>query len=133
MRTHPHFDDRGTLDWHTRYEEALADAKQGDKLVFIEMGRLQCGQCRSLVESVVPGKAVSALLREHFVAVASDADATEDPVVELGMANLPDAMMLPFVLFTDADGNFLDGSSGPVDPSAFQATLERLVSARREA
>ena len=64
---------------------------------------------------------------------AGRADATEDPVVELGMANLPDAMMLPFVLFTDADGNFLDGSSGPVDPSAFQATLERLVSARREA
>ena len=130
MQTHPHFDDRGTLDWYTHFDKALADATQAGKLVFIEMGRLQCSQCRSLVESVVPGQAVGALLREHFVALASDADAAEDPIIELTMQNLPDAMMLPFVIFANADGNFLDGSSGLVDPDRFQATLERLVSAR---
>jgi uncharacterized protein YyaL (SSP411 family) len=49
MRPHPHFDDRGTMDWHTRYDEALAQAKEEGKRVFIEMGRLQCSQCRSLI------------------------------------------------------------------------------------
>ena len=38
-RQHPHFDDKGTLDWHTRFADALAQAKAEKKLVFIEMGR----------------------------------------------------------------------------------------------
>jgi hypothetical protein len=38
-RPHPHFDDRGTLDWHTRYADALAQAKRENKVLFIEMGR----------------------------------------------------------------------------------------------
>ncbi len=38
-KKHPHFDDRGTLSWHTRFADALAQAKAEKKLVFIEMGR----------------------------------------------------------------------------------------------
>ena len=38
-RKHPHFDDRGTLDWHTSIETALATAKQSGKHLFIEIGR----------------------------------------------------------------------------------------------
>jgi len=38
-RPHPHFDDRGTLDWHTRFADALAAARSEGKLVLIEMGR----------------------------------------------------------------------------------------------
>jgi hypothetical protein len=38
-KPHPHFDDRGTLAWHTRYADALAQAKSENKTLFIEMGR----------------------------------------------------------------------------------------------
>lgn len=38
-RRHPHFDDRGTLDWHTSLSDALAEAKREKKHVFIELGR----------------------------------------------------------------------------------------------
>ena len=38
-RRHPHFDDRGTLSWHTRFGEARAEAQASGKTVFIEMGR----------------------------------------------------------------------------------------------
>ncbi|MFN0009673.1 MAG: hypothetical protein ACKVXR_17400 [Planctomycetota bacterium] len=38
-RRHPHFDDRGTMSWHTSFEDALAEARKEKKLVFIEMGR----------------------------------------------------------------------------------------------
>jgi hypothetical protein len=38
-RAHPHFDDRGTMSWHTRYKDALAEAKRDKKTVFIELGR----------------------------------------------------------------------------------------------
>lgn len=39
--THPHFDDHGTLTWHTHWDEALAAAKAEGKRVFIELGRFQ--------------------------------------------------------------------------------------------
>jgi hypothetical protein len=36
---HPHFDDRGTLAWHTSWKAASERAKAEGKLVFIELGR----------------------------------------------------------------------------------------------
>jgi hypothetical protein len=45
---------------------------------------------------------------------------------------LEDAMMLPFVLFADADGNFLDGYSGVVAPPHLIKTLEKIVQAKTE-
>ena len=38
-RPHPHFDDRGTLDWHSTWNEAVAQAREEQKLVFVELGR----------------------------------------------------------------------------------------------
>ena len=39
MRAHPHFNDRGALDWHTDLAEALSAEKEQGKLLFIEFGR----------------------------------------------------------------------------------------------
>lgn len=66
------------------------------------------------------------LLQQHFVALAADADAPDPEVIELAQ-KLDDAMMLPFVLFTDSNGQFLEGSSGLVNPNDFAATLRRLT------
>jgi hypothetical protein len=38
-RRHPHFDDRGTIDWHATFAEAAALARAERKLLFIELGR----------------------------------------------------------------------------------------------
>lgn len=38
-RPHPHFDDKGTLDWHTTLADALKSAALEGKRVFIEIGR----------------------------------------------------------------------------------------------
>lgn len=119
MAAHPHFDDKGTLDWHTSYAAALAAARAAGKGVFIEMGREMCSNCRSLVSAVIPQPAVARVLQERFVAVASDADAPEDAIIDLVSEHLADGMMLPFVLFVDADGNFLAGAHGAQRPDAF--------------
>lgn len=37
--SHPHFNDQGTLHWHRSWAEALAEASEGGKKVFIEFGR----------------------------------------------------------------------------------------------
>ena len=36
---HPHFDDHGTLDWHTSWADASAKARADAKRLFIEFGR----------------------------------------------------------------------------------------------
>lgn len=36
---HPHFDDRGTLSWHTRWADALATARASRRMLFVELGR----------------------------------------------------------------------------------------------
>lgn len=128
-RPHPHFDDKGTIDWEPRFADAMARAKREGRLIFVEFGREACGQCRALVQSTVPRPEIAALLQQHFVAVASDCDDPEPEVLDLAM-HLEDAMMLPFVLFADADGQFLEGSSGGVSATEFRATLERLVAAK---
>jgi glycine/D-amino acid oxidase-like deaminating enzyme len=78
----------------------------------------------------VPRPDVAPLLQQHFVALASDCDDPEDEVLHLAQ-QLEDAQMLPFVLFADARGRFLEGSSGAVNPQAFAKTLQRLVDAQR--
>lgn len=125
-RPHPHFDDHGTLDWHTSWKSALAAAQAGNKRLFVEFGREACGQCRSLVQSVVPRPDVAPLLQQHFVALASDCDDAEDEVLALA-DQLPDAQMLPFVLIADAQGRFQGGSSGALGPAALKQMLENAI------
>jgi hypothetical protein len=36
---HPHFDDRGTLDWQTAWDDAAEIARRDGKRIFIEFGR----------------------------------------------------------------------------------------------
>ena len=128
-RRHPHFDDRDTLSWHTRWSEAFAQAKREKKMLFITLGRELCGQCRSLVQNVVPRPDVAPLLQQNFVALAADADNSEDEVIALAQ-NLEDAYMLPFVIFADSNGNFVDGSSGAVNPILFAAKLKVIASGK---
>jgi len=80
------------------------------------------------VQGVVPRPDVGPLLSAHFVALAADADDCEPEVLELA-EKLEDAAMLPFVLFADSEGRFLEGSSGAVDARRFAQTLERLAAA----
>ena len=124
MGRHPHFDDKGTLDWHTRYADALASARAEGKHVFIEMGREMCSNCRTLVSTIVPMPATARLLKERFVALASDADEPESEIIDIASEHLADAMMLPFVMIVDQDGKFLGGSSGALRPDAFLDMLE---------
>lgn len=35
---HPHFDDKGTLQWHTTFAAAKEAARKADKLIFVEVG-----------------------------------------------------------------------------------------------
>jgi len=77
----------------------------------------------------VPRPDVATMLQENFVAVAADADDPEPEVVKLAM-QIEGAMMLPFVIFADANGAYLDGYSGVVTPPYLIRTINKLIEAR---
>lgn len=77
----------------------------------------------------MPQPEIAALLKQQFVALASDVDAPEAPLIDLVSEHMPDAMTLPFVIFTDASGAWLGGLSGGVHPDRFKSLLEDLVTA----
>ncbi|MHC4379308.1 MAG: thioredoxin family protein, partial [Planctomycetota bacterium] len=97
VSSHPHFDDGGAHTWETEFVAAIARARAERKLVFIEMGREQCSQCRALVQNVLTRPEIHELVHDHYVVLASDCDEPEDEVFDLAH-KLEDAMMLPFVL-----------------------------------
>ncbi len=35
---HPHYDDKGTLQWHTTFDAAKEAARKAEKLIFVEVG-----------------------------------------------------------------------------------------------
>jgi len=74
------------------------------------------------VQAVVPRPDVAPLLQEGFVALAASADEPEPEVHDL-VLELKNAMMLPLVILADADGNFLSGSAGEVDPARLVTML----------
>jgi hypothetical protein len=123
-RKHPHFDDRGAHDWYPTFAEAQAAARKESKRLFIEVGRVLCSGCSSLVQAVLPRPDVAPLLQQHYVALAGDADLPEAEVHRL-LFKLRTASMLPVVIIADANGQFLDGLSGVVDPARIKALLEK--------
>lgn len=126
---HPHFDDRGVLDWSTRWNDALSRARTEGKLVLVEFGRELCSNCRALVQGAIPHPEVAPRLAAHVVGLAADCDDPEDEVLALA-ENLPDAMTLPFTLFADANGRFLAGAEGAQSPKSLLALLDRALAAR---
>ena len=79
------------------------------------------------MQGVIPQADVASLLQQHYVALASDIDAPEAELIDIAATNMPDAMMLPFVLVLDADGQFLAGSHGAVHAQRFREVLTELA------
>ncbi len=71
----------------------------------------------------MPRPDIAPLLQERFVALAADVDEPAPEVHRLMIA-LENATMLPFVALADAEGNFLDGSAGAVQPERLKTMLE---------
>lgn len=124
LRKHPHFDDRAAHEWHTSFAEAQAEARRTGRRLFIEIGRELCGGCRTLVQAVLPRPDIAPLLKQHYVALAGDADLPETEVHRL-LFKLRNASMLPIVILTDAEGQFLEGLSGVAEPARIKALLEK--------
>lgn len=75
------------------------------------------------MQAVLPRPDIAPLLQERFVALSGDVDDPEPGVHDL-IYELRNPTMLPFVILADADGKYVAGSSGAVDPARLKEMLE---------
>ena len=66
--------------WYTNYEEALHDAKEQHKLIFIDAWTPYCSVCKGITNKILKSDIVSTVLKDHYIILSVDAsDATKEP------------------------------------------------------
>lgn len=87
---------QGIVFEKTSFAEALAKAKQSDKLLFIDFHAVWCGPCRMMERDVFPLPKVGAYYNEHFVNLEIDGEKGEgiELVKKYGIENYPTFLFL---------------------------------------
>ena len=121
---HPHFNDQGTLTWYTSLAEAQAVARSTGKLIFVDSGRLECGNCRQLIERILPVEPVRSRIAAIAIGLSDDCDEPDATVSALLTSNLPSARMLPLVGFLTPELRWVTGWSGGTTSNEVMRALD---------
>ena len=124
MPSHPYF--QSTPIWLSDLPAALAEAAASGRRVFLQIGRIDCGGSRALVEKTISKEEIHDYLVEHYVCVARDADALTDQEKAL-VARMRNAERTPYCLYLDAAGELMLESGGGRPAAVF---LNDLVEAQ---
>jgi hypothetical protein len=114
------------LDWHAHLDEALAAARADGKRVFLLCGRASCGGSRALVERTLAKDEIAEYTAQHFVLMASDADAPAPEVAAL-VDGLAQKAPTPVCIYLDGDGRLLGSTAGGRPPAVLLNDLLGIV------
>lgn len=129
--SHIHFDDRHAVTWQRALAPALAEASREHKMVFVQVGKQECGGSRSLIERVLPKEEITEALRESFVCVCSELASLEPAVAEL-LATLPRREPTPVCMYLDGEGRALHSTVGGRPPAVFLRDLTEALAAQKK-
>lgn len=110
------FEPEGTL-----FKDAVAKAKQTNKLVFLDCYTSWCGPCKMMSNTVFPQEKVGAYMNPHFVNIKIDMEKGEG--VELAK-RLQISAYPTFIIF-NGDGNEIGRFLGGCDADAFIKKVEQ--------
>lgn len=89
-------------------EEAMAEAKKRDKLVFVDFYADWCGPCKALSANVFPAEVIGTYFNEKFISVKVDTDAPANKQI----VKKYKVTAMPTLLFMDADGKAISVLTG---------------------
>lgn len=107
-------------------KDATAKAKSGKKVVMVEFGKSDCGNCKLFDEKTLPDKDVQQFLKDKTVAIKFlfDKGKISDELANL----LPGGTVrTPTFIFVGADGKVLGSIEGYVEPKAFLEKANKFV------
>ena len=111
-------------DWATWNAESFERAKQGDKIILINVIATWCHWCHVMDEETYADPEIAALLREHFVTIRVDSDARPD------VAERYREWGWPATAFLTPDAQPVMALRGFKNPKAFGTLLRGLVADR---
>lgn len=93
---------------HGNWAEIKAQAKQENKLIFLDFYTVWCAPCKKMAMEVFPLPAAGAFYNQHFINVKVDAEKGEG----ITLAKIYGPSGYPTLIFTDADGKQLYRTTG---------------------
>lgn len=63
--------------FHGSFEEALAEAKKHDKVIFVDAYAVWCGPCKRMAKNVFPDETVGAFYNKYFINIKMDMERGE--------------------------------------------------------
>lgn len=108
------------------FEELLAEAKEEDKLVFIDAYTTWCGPCKMMSAKVFPRAEVGEVYNARFVNAKIDMEKGEGPALQ----SRYQVMGYPTYLFLNGDGELVHKGMGYIAAERFIALGEAATSDR---
>lgn len=107
--------DGGIEFFEGSWEEALAQAKSQDKLIFMDAYTTWCGPCKWMSKEIFTDEKVGDFYNENFINVKMDMEKGEG----IELAKLYEVRAYPTLLFIDGDGNIQHKGLGARDVEKF--------------
>lgn len=104
---------RGISFFKGSLQEALAQAKRQDKILFVDFYAVWCGPCKRMAREVFTQDSIGAYFNKHFICLQLDAEKPEN--VELAKLYKVDAF--PTLAFIGKDGKALSVTVGALNSS----------------
>lgn len=120
----PDSESKGIQFFEGTWDEALALAKQENKLIFLDVYATWCGPCKRLKANTFPDPEVGRLYNGNFINVMIDGEKGEGPELrrKYGVRGYPTLM------FIDHEGNVVERTSGYRNPDQFLKLGQQVVS-----
>ncbi|MBB4080478.1 thiol-disulfide isomerase/thioredoxin [Lewinella aquimaris] len=96
------------------FDELLAQARQEDKLIFIDAYATWCGPCKMMTAKVFPDSAVGAVYNARFINAKFDMEKGEGP----GLARRYSVSAYPTYLFVNGEGDLVHKGLGYIPKPA---------------
>ncbi len=90
------------------FDEALAEAKNSNKLIFLDAYASWCGPCKMMAAEIFPLEDVGNFYNDNFINVKMDMEKGEGP----GLAEKYSVQFYPTYLYIGSDGNAVHQGAG---------------------
>lgn len=103
--------------FHGTWEEALAKAKEEDKLIFLDAYATWCGPCKRMAKNVFPQAELSTVFNENFINYKMDMEKGVGPA----LAKKLKLEAYPTLYFLDANTDLVSKSIGYMNVDKLKA------------
>ncbi|MCB0598592.1 MAG: thioredoxin family protein [Lewinellaceae bacterium] len=114
---------QGIEFFHGSWEEALQEAKQQEKIIFIDAYATWCGPCKRMAREVFPNDKVGEFFNRHFINMKLDMEAGEG----LTFRKTYPVSAFPTLFFINGDGEVVDKVRGAQNVEGFLQLGEKVL------